>query len=155
MTFLSKSSLFLLFMLLIDWRNKCRWTLWKDKVFLCPCFIEESLFPKGQSRSQTMTFHLKIHFFFCLCYWLIEETYVAEHYERTKFDLYKDDISPVLTLTYVLMDNCLSLFHWRIPFSIILTDFNKYIWSQLNQRYKTASKISVMGRNTKSCIYVY
>ena len=35
----------------------------------------------------------------------------AEHYERTKFDLYKDDICLVLTLTYVLMDNFLSLFY--------------------------------------------
>ena len=38
--------------------------------------------------------------YFCLCYWLIEETNAAEHYERTKFDLYKDDICLVLTLTY-------------------------------------------------------
>ena len=36
-------------------------------------------------------FYLKIHLFFCLCYWLIEIN-AAEHYERTKFDLYKDDI---------------------------------------------------------------
>ena len=57
-----------------------------------------------------MTFYLKIHFFICLCYWLIEETNAAEHYERTKFDLYKDDILSVLTLIYVLMDNFLSLF---------------------------------------------
>jgi hypothetical protein len=41
---------------------------------------------------------------------LIEETNAAKHYERTKFDLYKDDICLVLTLTYVLMDNFLSLF---------------------------------------------
>ena len=41
---------------------------------------------------------------------LIEETKAAEHYERTKFDSYKDDICLVLTLTYVLMDNLLSLF---------------------------------------------
>ena len=40
---------------------------------------------------------------------LIEKTSAAEHYERTKFDLYKDDICLVLTLTYVLMDNFLSL----------------------------------------------
>jgi hypothetical protein len=33
---------------------------------------------------------------------LIEETNAAEHYERTKFDLYKDDICLVLTLTYIL-----------------------------------------------------
>ena len=52
----------------------------------------------------------EIHFFFCLCYWLIEETNAAEHYERTKFELYKDDNWLVLTLTYVLMDNFLSLF---------------------------------------------
>ena len=44
MTFLIKNSPFLLFMLLIDWRNKCRWTLWKNKVWLIqrrhlPCFV--------------------------------------------------------------------------------------------------------------------
>ena len=43
MTFSIKNSLFLLFMLLIDRRNKCRWTLWKKKVWLIqrrhlPCF---------------------------------------------------------------------------------------------------------------------
>ena len=32
MTFLIKNPLFLLFMLLIDWRNKCRWTWWKKKI---------------------------------------------------------------------------------------------------------------------------
>ena len=44
---------------------------------------------------------------------MIEETNAAEHYERTKFDLYKDDIclSDITTLTYVLMDNLLSLFY--------------------------------------------
>ena len=41
---------------------------------------------------------------------MIEETNAAEHYERTKFDLYKDDICLDLTLTYVLMDTFLSLF---------------------------------------------
>ena len=44
------------------------------------------------------SFYLKIHFFFCLCYWLVEETNAAEHYERTKFDLYNDDIYLVFTL---------------------------------------------------------
>ena len=43
-------------------------------------------------------FYLKINFFFCLCYWLIEETNAAEHYERTKFDLFKDDICVNLNL---------------------------------------------------------
>ena len=43
MTFLIKNLHFLLFMLLIDWRKKCRWTLWKNKVWLIqrrhlPCF---------------------------------------------------------------------------------------------------------------------
>ena len=43
MTFLIKNSLFLLFMLLINWGNQCRWTLWKNKVWLIqrqhlPCF---------------------------------------------------------------------------------------------------------------------
>jgi hypothetical protein len=42
---------------------------------------------------------------------LIEERNAAEHFERTKFDLYKDDICLVLTLTYVLMDNFLFLFY--------------------------------------------
>ena len=41
---------------------------------------------------------------------MIKETNAAEHYERTKFDVYKDDICLVLTLTYVLMDNFLSCF---------------------------------------------
>ena len=63
-----------------------------------------------------MTLYLKIHFFFCLCCWLIEETIAAEHYERTKFDLYKGYIFPVLTLTCVLMDNFLSLFSYNILF---------------------------------------
>ena len=79
-------------------------------------FVKKQIFHKieydlkGHSRSQTMTFLSKNNIFFCLCYWLIEETNAAEHYERTKFDLYKDDICLVLTLTYVLMDNFLSLF---------------------------------------------
>ena len=43
MTFLIKNLPFLLFMLLIDWRNKCRWSLWNNKVWLIqrwhlPCF---------------------------------------------------------------------------------------------------------------------
>ena len=42
------------------------------------------------SRSQKMTFYLKIH----VCYWLIEAMNAAKHYERTKttFDLHKDNI---------------------------------------------------------------
>ena len=60
---------------------------------------------RGCSRSQ-----IKNSLLFCLSYWLIEETNAAEYYERTKFDLYKDDICLVLTLTYILMDNFLSLF---------------------------------------------
>ena len=46
----------------------------------------------------------------------MEETNAAEHYERTKFDLYDDDICLVLTLTYVLMDNFLSLFYLYLDF---------------------------------------
>ena len=43
MTFLIKKSPFLLFMLLLE-KNKCRWTLWKNKVWLLqrrhlPCFF--------------------------------------------------------------------------------------------------------------------
>ena len=33
-----------------------------------------------------MTFLFKNLLFFCLFYWLIEETNAAKHYERTKFD---------------------------------------------------------------------
>ena len=50
---------------------------------------------------------------------MIEETNAAEYYERTKFDLYKDDIclSDITTLTYVLMDNfCPSLV--KIPIAV-------------------------------------
>ena len=61
------------------------------------------------SRSQIMTFLIK-NSPFLLFLLLIEETNAAEYYERTKFDLYKDDNCLVLTLTYVLMDNFLSLF---------------------------------------------
>ena len=39
---------------------------------------------KGYSRSQKMTFYLKIHFL----YWLIEETNAAEHNKRTKTTFY-------------------------------------------------------------------
>ena len=47
--------LFLLFMLLIDWRNECRWTLWKNKVWLIqrrhfPCFILTSTWLLSQNR---------------------------------------------------------------------------------------------------------
>ena len=58
---------------------------------------------RGHSRSQIMTFLIKTSPF-------LQETNAADHYEITKFDLYKDDIFLVLTLTYVLMDNFLSLF---------------------------------------------
>ena len=64
---------------------------------------------RGHSRSQIMTFLIK-NLPFLLFMLLIEETNAADHYEITKFDLYKDDICLVLTLTYVLMDNFLSLF---------------------------------------------
>ena len=62
---------------------------------------------RGHSRSQIMTFLIK-NLIFLLFMLLIEETNAAEYYERTKFDLYKDDICHVLTLTYVLMDNFFS-----------------------------------------------
>ena len=65
---------------------------------------------RDHSRSQIMTFLIKNHLFFFLCYWLIEKTNATEYYEKTKFDLYKDDICLILTLTYVLIDNFLSLF---------------------------------------------
>ena len=52
---------------------------------------------RGHSRSQIMAFLIKN--------WLIDWMP-----EITKFDLYKDNICLVLNLTYVLMDNFLSLF---------------------------------------------
>ena len=57
---------------------------------------------KGHSRSQTMTYLFKNNFFFCLCYWLIEETNAAEHYERTKFDLCSSGQLFVLVLLWYL-----------------------------------------------------
>ena len=51
-----------------------------------------------------MTFSIK-NSPFLLFMLLIEKTNAAEHYEKTKFDLYKDDISLVLNLTYFLMNN--------------------------------------------------
>ena len=79
-----------------------------SKVSMNANIVKTQIFHK--IKWQTMTFLFKINFFFCLCYWLIEGTNDAEHYERAKFDLYKDDIFPILTFTYVLMDNFLSLF---------------------------------------------
>ena len=81
-------------------------TLWRHNFF-----IKLSMTSKVIQGHKQWPFYLKIHFFFCLCYWLIG-TNAAEHYERTKFDLYKDDIcfNLILTLMYVLMDNFLSLF---------------------------------------------
>ena len=67
--------------------------------------IFHKFFSKVIQGHKQWPFLFKINFFFCLCYWLIGETKTAEHYKRTKFDLYKDDICLVLTLTYVLMDN--------------------------------------------------
>ena len=64
---------------------------------------------RGHSMSQMMTFLIK-NSPFLLFMLLIEKTNAAEHYERTKFYLYKDDICLVLTLTNILMDNFLSLF---------------------------------------------
>ena len=87
-------------------------TLWR-----CDFFYKIKYDLRGHSRSQEMTFLIKISPFVCLCYWLIEETNGAEHYERTKFDLYKDNTCLVLTLTYILMDNFLSLFLQLIQFS--------------------------------------
>ena len=57
---------------------------------------------RGHSWSQIMTFLITNFIFSSVCYLLIEETNAAEHYERTKFELYKDNICLVLTLTYVL-----------------------------------------------------
>ena len=65
---------------------------------------------RGHSRSQIMTFFIKNSLFLLFILFIDEETNAAEHYERTPFDLYKDDICLVLALTYVLMDNFFSLF---------------------------------------------
>ena len=61
---------------------------------------------RGHSRSQRMIFLIEntpFLLFMLLIDW--KKTNAAEHYERTMFDLYKDDICLVLTLTYFLMDN--------------------------------------------------
>ena len=66
---------------------------------------------------------------------LIEETNAADHYEITKFDLYKDDICLVLTLTYVLMDNFLSLFIIHLNWNIQIFFLYKYSFLlSLNQK---------------------
>ena len=77
-------------------------TLWRHNFFV-----------KVIQGHKQLPFYFKNHLFLCLCYWLIEETNAAEHYERAKFDLYKDDIclSDITALTYILMDNFLSLFY--------------------------------------------
>ena len=78
-------------------------------------------------------FYLKIRFFFCLCYWLIEETNAAEHYERKKFDLCKDDIYlaqrqicfvqrlqlPSFNLNLRSYGQFLSLFFWSLCIFIL------------------------------------
>ena len=71
-------------MLLIDWRNKCCWTLWNHKV------------------------------------WLIQRRHLL--CKKTNIALYKDNIclSDITTLTYVLMDNFLSLFSIRINFILCI-----------------------------------
>ena len=55
-------------------------------------FLKSSMTSKVSKGHKQWLFSLKIHCFFCLCYWLIEETNAAEFYVRTKFDLYTDDI---------------------------------------------------------------
>ena len=51
---------------------------------------------------------------------LTEETNAAYHYEITKFDLYKDGICLVLTLTYVLMDKFCPFFLIELQTDIFL-----------------------------------
>ena len=71
---------------------------------------------KSRMTSKVIQGHKQWHFyldntlFFCLCYWLIEDTNVAEHYEKTKFDLYKDDICLVQRQKFALCkdDICLA-----------------------------------------------
>ena len=93
-------------------------TLWfrNFSFFLSSTFVYELILLKISMNANIVKLQLllKIHFFFCLCYWLIEETNAAEHYERTEFDLYNNNICLVFTWTYVLMDNFLSLFLLRI-----------------------------------------
>ena len=90
------------------------------KLFMNANIVKMKIFHKikydlrGHSRSQIITFLIKNSLFLLLML-LIEETNAAEHYERTKFDLYKEDICLALTLTfYGFMDNFLSLFLVRI-----------------------------------------
>ena len=147
--------------------NQWMLTLWRWKFF-----IKSSLTSVQRSFMVTNN-DLFYHLFFCLCYyWLIDWMPLiimnafwspfllfmlllinwlnaADHYEITKFDLYKDDICLiylscfdlnlrsyeqlfvlVLTLTYVLIDNILSLFfflaiqvYWKLSLPIMLQFF--------------------------------
>ena len=64
-----------------------------------------------------MTFLFKNYLFLLFMLLIDWETNAAEHYEKTRFDLYKDDIFPVLTLTCVLMDNiCPCWYTFRIVY---------------------------------------
>ena len=119
-------------------------TFWRRKFF-----IKSIMTSKVIKIHKQWPFYLKIHFFFCLCYWLIEETNAAEHYESTKFDLYKDDIFPALTWTYVLMDNFLSLFY------LIFTLFNKGVKERKNKIYFIAKLVNVGGLLIRMLGYLY
>ena len=74
---------------------------------------------RGHSRSQIMILMIKNSPFLLFMLLLIDWLNAADHYEITKFDLYKDAICLFFTLTYILMDNFLSLF------SITITSFKK------------------------------
>ena len=81
-------------------------TLWR-----CKFFIKSSVTLKVNKGHKQWPF-LFNNSLFLLLMLLIEETNAAEHYERTKFDLKKDDICPVLTLTYVLVETFCPCFYF-------------------------------------------
>ena len=107
MTFLIKNSPSLLFMLLIDWRNKCRWTLWKNKVWIIqrqhlPCF---DLNLRSYGQLFVLVFYifwfvqyvLKRIFLFCIC------DNISNHYPLFYYFFFKNKtickkVIPVTTI---------------------------------------------------------
>ena len=92
------------------------------KLFMNANIVKMQIFHKiksdlrGHSRSQIMTFLIKNWPFLLFMLLLIDWLNAADHYEITKFDLYKDDTCLFFTSTYVLMDNFLSLFFSLSPY---------------------------------------
>ena len=113
MTFLIKNSAFLLFMLLIDSKNKSRWTLWKNKVWLIQrrhllCF-DLNLHSYGQHfvlvfvypeplklvLTWNQVFYYKITFWICwFLLWICKSCFVVKkEYEKPKAFWYTKNIN--------------------------------------------------------------